>query len=106
MNELQLTPSNNSLFLVKDLDNFFILNEVFSYYCDCLQDDEKLAAAQVKKDVHDIILEFIRSRPPLHPVRVCQRSMYTVTSILTSYLCFVNRRRIIAHAIDGGAASR
>jgi hypothetical protein len=32
------------------------------------------------------------------------QSIYTVTSILTSYLCYVDRRRIIAHPMDGGAA--
>ena len=31
--------------------------------------------AKVKKDAHDIILEFIRSRPPLKPVSI---SIYVV----------------------------
>lgn len=37
-------------------------------HCLIFQLNEEMMPQQVKKDVHAIILEFIRSRPPLHPV--------------------------------------
>ena len=33
---------------------------------------------KVKRDAHDVILEFIRSRPPLKPVRREQRALFVM----------------------------
>ena len=54
--------------------------------------------AKVKKDAHDIILEFIRSRPPLKPVSISiyvvkfprkgYKIWYFVTKIVLTY-CIV-----------------
>ena len=35
---------------------------------------------KVKRDAHDIILEFIRSRPPLKPVRIHIYSLFVEIS--------------------------
>jgi len=52
---------------------------------------------RVKKDVHAIILDFIRSRPPLHPVgihiKMSSLQIY-VQHLSTSNLFYLNGYRI------------
>ena len=60
---------------------------------------------KVKRDAHDVILEFIRSRPPLKPVRREQRALFVMrleiepgpdTAPWAEFLSLVNQNVILA----------
>ena len=43
-------------------------------------------APMVKKDAHDIILDFIRSRPPLKPVSVVVDVVEVILALMLLYI--------------------
>ena len=60
---------------------------------------------KVKRDAHDVILEFIRSRPPLKPVRREQGALFVMrleiepgpdTAPWAEFLSLVNQNVILA----------
>lgn len=73
-----------------DLTHISVINKCPNH-CLNFQLNEEMMPQQVKQDVHAIILEFIRSRPPLHPVSkpVAQRSQNQFGNLFYQYFLWL-----------------